>query len=84
VIPALLQAREKTGKAIAAPVYRGTQGTPVLFAGEVFGELAALSGDAGARTVVQARPERVARVDVDAPMPLDVDTPEDFARLHVQ
>jgi molybdenum cofactor cytidylyltransferase len=84
VIPALLQAREKTGKAIAAPVYRGTQGTPVLFAGEVFGELTALSGDAGARTVVQARPERVARVDVDAPMPLDVDTPEDFARLHVQ
>lgn len=84
VIPALLQAREKTGKAIAAPVYRGVQGTPVLFAGEVFGELAALSGDAGARAVVQARPERVARVDVDAPMPLDVDTPEDFARLHVQ
>jgi molybdenum cofactor cytidylyltransferase len=84
VIPALLQTRDKTGKAIAAPVYRGTQGTPVLFAGEVFGELAALSGDAGARTVVQARPERVARVAVDAPMPLDVDTPEDFARLHVQ
>ena len=84
VIPGLLRARETTGKAIAAPVYRGTQGTPVLFAGEVFGELAALSGDAGARGVVQARPERVARVDVDAPMPLDVDTPEDFARLHVQ
>jgi molybdenum cofactor cytidylyltransferase len=84
VIPTLLQVREKTGKSIVAPVYRGTQGTPVLFAGEVFGELAALSGDAGARAVVQARPERVARVDVDAPMPLDVDTPEDYARLHVQ
>jgi len=84
VIPALLQAGEKTGKPIAAPVYRGTQGTPVLFAGEVFGELAGLAGDAGARVVVQARPERVARVDVDAPMPLDVDTPEDYARLHVQ
>jgi molybdenum cofactor cytidylyltransferase len=84
VIPALLQAREKTGKAIVAPIYRGTQGTPVLFAGEVFAELAALGGDAGARAVVQARPERVARVDVDAPMPPDVDTPEDYARLHVQ
>jgi molybdenum cofactor cytidylyltransferase len=65
-------------------VYRGIQGTPVLFAGEVFGELAGLAGDAGARAVVQARPERVARVDIDAPMPLDVDTPEDYARLHVQ
>jgi molybdenum cofactor cytidylyltransferase len=84
VIPALLQAREKTGKAIVAPIYRGTQGTPVLFAGEVFAELAALGGDAGARAVVQARPERVARVDIDAPMPPDVDTPEDYARLHVQ
>jgi molybdenum cofactor cytidylyltransferase len=84
VIPALLRAREKTGKPIAAPVYRGAQGTPVLFAGEVFAELSALAGDAGARAVVQARPERVARVEIDAPMPLDVDTPEDYARLHVQ
>lgn len=84
VITALLRAREETGSAIAAPVYRGTQGTPVLFGAEVFGELAALHGDAGARSVVQARPERVARVPIDAPMPPDVDTPEDYARLHVQ
>jgi molybdenum cofactor cytidylyltransferase len=60
------------------------QGTPVLFAGDVFAELAALAGDAGARAVVQAKPERVARVELDVPMPLDVDTPEDYARLHVQ
>jgi molybdenum cofactor cytidylyltransferase len=84
VIPALLQARERTGRPIVAPVYRGIQGTPVLFAGEVFVELAGLAGDAGARAVIQARPERVARVEVDAPMPLDIDTPEDYARLHVQ
>ncbi len=84
VIAGLLRERERSGKAIAAPVYRGTQGTPVLFDGAVFGELAGLEGDAGARSVVQARPERVARVAVDAPMPLDVDTPEDYARLHVQ
>jgi molybdenum cofactor cytidylyltransferase len=84
VIAALLRARGETGKAIVAPLYRGVQGTPVLFAGEVFGELTALDGDAGARSVVQARPERVAGVAVDAPMPVDVDTPEDYARLHVQ
>lgn len=81
VIPALLAARARTGKAIVAPVYRGTRGTPVLFAAEVFVELAALAGDAGARSVVDARPERVATVDIDAPMPADVDTPEDLARL---
>jgi molybdenum cofactor cytidylyltransferase len=84
VVTALLQAREQTGKAVVAPLYRGVQGTPVLFGAETFGELGALDGDAGARSVVRARPERVARVVIDAPMPLDVDTPEDYARLHVQ
>lgn len=84
VVPALLRARQQTGRAIAAPVYRETQGTPVLFGAQVFGELAALDGDAGARAVVRARPERVVLVPIDAPMPLDVDTPEDYARLHVQ
>jgi molybdenum cofactor cytidylyltransferase len=84
VVPALLAAWERGGQAIVAPVYRGTQGTPVLFAAAMFGELAALTGDAGARAVVQARPERVELVPFDMPMPADVDTPEDFARLHVQ
>jgi len=84
LIARLLAERERSRKAIVAPIYRGTQGTPVLFAAEVFNELRALGGDAGARSVVQARPERVARVEVDGPMPPDVDTPEDYARLHVQ
>ena len=84
LIARLLAERERSGKAIVAPVYRGTQGTPVLFTGDVFKELRALEGDAGARSVVHARPERVARVEIDAPMPPDVDTPEDYARLHVQ
>jgi CTP:molybdopterin cytidylyltransferase MocA len=43
-----------------------------------------LTGDAGARGVVAARPERVARVAFDTAMPADVDTPEDFARLDVE
>jgi len=84
LIAQLVAERERSGKAIVAPVFQGTQGTPVLFAAEVFDELRALDGDAGARSVVQARPERVARLLIDAPMPPDVDTPEDYARLHVQ
>jgi CTP:molybdopterin cytidylyltransferase MocA len=47
----------------------------------VFDELRALDGDAGARAVVRRDPARVAVVRVDAPMPPDVDTPEDYARL---
>jgi len=84
LIARLLAERERSGKAIVAPVFQGTQGTPVLFTADVFDELRALDGDAGARSVVQARPERVARLAIDAPMPPDVDTPEDYARLHVQ
>jgi molybdenum cofactor cytidylyltransferase len=84
VVPALLAARARSGRAIVAPSYRGTRGTPVLFAAEVFPELRALTGDTGARAVLAAHPERVDVVDIDAAMPADVDTPEDFARLHVQ
>ena len=84
VVPELLATWRRTGKSIVAPVYRGVQGTPVLFAADVFPELLALTGDAGARGVVAARPERVARVTFDHEMPPDVDTPEDFARLHVE
>jgi len=84
VVPALLAAQRESGKAIAAPSYRGTRGTPVLFTAEVFPELRTLGGDSGARSVLVARPERVASVEFDAAMPGDVDTPEDLARLHVQ
>ncbi len=84
VIPALLAAQQASGKAIAVPSYRGTRGTPVLFAAALFPELRALGGDSGARGVVAARPERVEVVEFDVAMPADVDTPEDFARLHVQ
>lgn len=84
VIPALLEAWRRTGKEIVAPAYRGTQGTPVLFGAGVFAELSGLTGDAGARGVVAARPERAELVRFDVAMPADIDTPEDYARLHVQ
>jgi len=84
IVPALVEAWRRSGKPIVAPVYRGVQGTPVLFAAEVFPELRARTGDAGARGVVAARRERVERVVFDLAMPPDVDTPEDFARLRVE
>jgi molybdenum cofactor cytidylyltransferase len=77
----LLRVFRASGRAIVAPVYRGVQGTPVLFGAGVFDELRALGGDAGARAVVRRDPARVAPLVVDADMPLDVDTPEDYARL---
>jgi molybdenum cofactor cytidylyltransferase len=81
VVPALLATRVRTAKAIVTPSYRGTPGTPVLFSSETFPELRALRGDAGARVVVAARPERVETLALDMAMPADVDTPEDFTHL---
>ena len=77
----LLATFSSSGKPIAAPVYRGVQGTPVVFAASMFGELRTLEGDAGARAVVRRDPRRVSTLAVDADMPFDVDTPDDYARL---
>ena len=81
LVPALLDTFRRERKPIAAPVFQDTQGTPVVFAASVFDELRAVDGDAGARAVVRRDPARVAVVRVDAPMPPDVDTPEDYAKL---
>lgn len=69
------------GASVVAPVFRGVRGHPVLFDRSVFAELAALSGDRGARGVTDRDPARLALVELDVPKPVDVDTPEDLARL---
>jgi molybdenum cofactor cytidylyltransferase len=81
VIPALRSALASSGKAIAAPVYREGRGNPVLFGAAVFPELRRLEGDRGARSIVELDPGRVALVELDLPMPPDVDTPDDYDRL---
>lgn len=81
IIPRLLQTFTQSGKSIVAPVYRGVQGNPVLFAASVFPELLSLTGDRGARSVVEKDPARVAAVPFDLPMPADLDMLEDYGRL---
>ena len=72
----------RTAKAeIVAPVYRGERGHPVLFNASVFPELKLLTGDRGAREVIERDPSRVRLIHIDADVPRDVDTPEDLAAL---
>lgn len=64
---------------IVAAQYTATTGAPAIFPSELFGELAALQGDRGARALLSLHADRVVAV----PMPsaaLDVDTPADLAR----
>ena len=81
VIRQLIYALEGSEKVIAAPRYRDGLGNPVVFRAGVFPEILALGGDRGARAVVERDAARVALVEIDRPMPEDVDTPEDYARL---
>ena len=69
------------GKPVVIARHGGRRGHPVLFARELFAELAAAPEDQGARAVVARDPARVAYVDVDdSGILTDLDTPEDLAR----
>ena len=66
---------------IVATRYRGSRGHPVLLDRRVFPEAAELSGDVGARVLMDRDPTRVAYVDVDQAAPRDVDQPADLDAL---
>jgi molybdenum cofactor cytidylyltransferase len=69
------------GADLAAPAYRGSRGHPVGFAAPYREELAALTGDAGARDVLKRDRARMRALEVDDPGVLrDIDTPEDLGR----
>jgi molybdenum cofactor cytidylyltransferase len=69
------------GAVVAAPFHRGERGHPVGFAAACQADLAALTGDEGAKAIVAAHRDRIARIDVDDPGILrDIDTREDLVR----
>jgi molybdenum cofactor cytidylyltransferase len=67
------------GAAIAAPFFRARRGHPVGFAGRLRAELAALAGDAGAKSVLDAHAAQLVKVPVGDPGALrDIDKPADL------
>jgi molybdenum cofactor cytidylyltransferase len=72
--------RLRAGASLVRPQHAGRPGHPVGFAAEWRGALQALSGDAGARSLVQAAGERLVLCPVDDPGILfDVDRPADLS-----
>jgi len=69
---------------IVAPRYRGALGNPVLFDRSLAPELLDVTGDRGARSVVERDPTRVRHVDFDRTPPHDVDTPADLSAFTVE
>jgi molybdenum cofactor cytidylyltransferase len=78
VIAQLVAAQRTTGRSIVAAHYHGRNGAPALFMREHFPALTALTGEEGARALLNGDPSQIATVDLPA-LALDLDTPGDFA-----
>ena len=69
----------KDGAPLAAPVHDGRRGHPVGFDRAYYGELAALSGDSGARHILERDRSRIHLIPVPDPgIHRDIDTPADL------
>ncbi len=70
------------GRGICVPTWQGARGNPVLWGRAYFGEIAAITGDVGAKHLIGANAEAVAEVALDSDAVLvDVDTPDALAAL---
>ena len=67
-----------TSASIVQPRYQGRPGNPVLFRRDIFPELLGVTGDLGAREIIQRRKGDVTWIDIDQPAPHDVDSEEDY------
>jgi molybdenum cofactor cytidylyltransferase len=77
-IARLITTQRETGRSIAAAHYAGRNGAPALFLREHFHTLTSLTGEEGARDLLNDAPARVAPVDLPA-LGTDLDTPGDVA-----
>jgi molybdenum cofactor cytidylyltransferase len=81
-IAALLRSwrREGSRPAVAVAQDEGGWSPPVVLSRELWDEVLALKGDAGARQILQGRPELVDVVPAPG-RPDDIDTPDDYAKI---
>ena len=87
VLARLRSAFEARPSALAViPVFAGQRGNPVLLSRALFSELAKLQGDEGARRLLKnVNVAELVSVEFgDEAVTLDVDTPEDLARVETE
>lgn len=80
LIRQLVARHEETQKPMIASAYAGTLGVPALFGRSCFEQLLSLADEQGAKVLLTARPNDVAQIDFPEGA-IDIDTPEDWARL---
>jgi molybdenum cofactor cytidylyltransferase len=74
------QLKEKSGKGIVACSYAHTLGTPVLFGKHYFNDLTSLSGNEGAKKIVQLNMPDVCPIEFEKGN-IDIDTKQDYEKL---
>ena len=81
-VATLMRAWRREGSRPAVAVSQGDGGwtPPIILGRELWDELLALKGDAGARQVLQGRPELLDMVPAPG-RPDDIDTPDDYAKI---
>jgi len=81
-VATLLRAWRREGSRPAVALAQDADGwaPPVILARELWGELFALTGDSGARQVLQGRPELLDIVPAPGRSD-DIDTPDDYAKI---
>ena len=77
VLNEMFAAQTQTKKGIIAAQYGKITGTPVLFAKKYFNALMALTGDTGAKPILQKHTTDLATVEFSLGA-IDIDTPEDY------
>lgn len=81
IVRRLIETFRARGAPIVRPIHHAQPGHPVLFARDLWAELAGPDLDEGARDVVHRHHAEIEDVPVDdRGVTVDVDTPEDFAR----
>jgi molybdenum cofactor cytidylyltransferase len=75
VLDTLIASKRATRKRILIPFYNGERGNPVLFDASLFPELLEITGDGGARSVIERHRLEIAHIELGASMAsYDVDT----------
>jgi len=79
----LIDLQERSALPAAALSFDGLLHPPVVLARELWADLENLDGDVGCRALIRQRPELVAILPGNSghKHPVDIDTPEDYARV---
>ncbi len=81
VIDQVIEGWRKHDALLAIATWQGIRGNPVVIDRALFDEVHELRGDTGARALFRLHEDSIVSVAFDRPMPLDVDTQDDYRAL---